>query len=223
MSSAVSLPNHAFTGQAKSSKRLTSIVHIHSPETDNCYFSLTSYLILQCVVQNGKLMSRECHNHKIQQISDTKRKREKTQTNTRKTIQFCFLRNYRWPWQHHAPLELLFLYYLCYIKGFFQQGPVHGAFQETKLAFRSNCESNTCLVSIFLHFQRIPISEHIFFFFFGLDESIDSWSWHTWIYYFATESVFNELQISGNQLIKPLTFSLSLSLSLSLSEGVEEF
>ena len=36
MSSAVSLPNHTFTGQAFSSKRLTSIVHILSPETDNC-------------------------------------------------------------------------------------------------------------------------------------------------------------------------------------------
>ena len=32
----VSLPNHMFTGQAYSSKRLTSIVHILSPETDNC-------------------------------------------------------------------------------------------------------------------------------------------------------------------------------------------
>ena len=36
MSSAVSLPNHTFTGQAYSSKRLTSIVLILSPETDNC-------------------------------------------------------------------------------------------------------------------------------------------------------------------------------------------
>ena len=36
MSSAVNLPNNTFTGQAKSSKRLTSIVHILSPETDNC-------------------------------------------------------------------------------------------------------------------------------------------------------------------------------------------
>ena len=36
MLSAVSLPNHTFTGQAKSSKRFTSIVHILSPETDNC-------------------------------------------------------------------------------------------------------------------------------------------------------------------------------------------
>ena len=36
MSSAVSLPNHTFTGQAWSSKRLTSIVHSLSPETDNC-------------------------------------------------------------------------------------------------------------------------------------------------------------------------------------------
>ena len=36
MSSAVSLPNHMFTGQAVSSKRLSSIVHIPSPETDNC-------------------------------------------------------------------------------------------------------------------------------------------------------------------------------------------
>ena len=35
MSSVVSLPNHKCTGQAKSSKRLTSIVHILSPETDN--------------------------------------------------------------------------------------------------------------------------------------------------------------------------------------------
>ena len=36
MSSAVSLPNHTFTGQALSSKRLISIVHILSPEFDNC-------------------------------------------------------------------------------------------------------------------------------------------------------------------------------------------
>ena len=36
MSSAVSLPNHTFSGQAWSSKRLTSIVHILSSETDNC-------------------------------------------------------------------------------------------------------------------------------------------------------------------------------------------
>ena len=36
MSGMVSLPSHTFTGQAKSSKRLTSIVHILSPETDNC-------------------------------------------------------------------------------------------------------------------------------------------------------------------------------------------
>ena len=35
MSSAVSLPNHTFTGQALSSKRLTSIVHILSPEKDS--------------------------------------------------------------------------------------------------------------------------------------------------------------------------------------------
>ena len=32
MSSSVSIPNHKFTGQAWSSKRLTSIVHILSPE-----------------------------------------------------------------------------------------------------------------------------------------------------------------------------------------------
>ena len=38
MSSVVSLPNHTFTGQAKSSKRLTSIVHIILPETDNCHY-----------------------------------------------------------------------------------------------------------------------------------------------------------------------------------------
>ena len=36
MLSAVSLPNHTFTGQAWSSKRLTSIVHILLPETNNC-------------------------------------------------------------------------------------------------------------------------------------------------------------------------------------------
>ena len=34
MLSAVSLPNHRFTGQ-RYSKRLNSIVHILSPETDN--------------------------------------------------------------------------------------------------------------------------------------------------------------------------------------------
>ena len=38
MSSAVSLPNYTFTGQAKSSKRSTSFVHIFSPETYNCPF-----------------------------------------------------------------------------------------------------------------------------------------------------------------------------------------
>ena len=36
ISSAVSLPNHTFTGQAWSSKWLTNIVHILLPETDNC-------------------------------------------------------------------------------------------------------------------------------------------------------------------------------------------
>ena len=36
MSSVVSLSNHTFTGQARSSKRVTSIVHILSPETANC-------------------------------------------------------------------------------------------------------------------------------------------------------------------------------------------
>ena len=36
MSSVVSLPNPTFTGQASSSKRLISIVHILLPETDNC-------------------------------------------------------------------------------------------------------------------------------------------------------------------------------------------
>ena len=36
MSSVVDLPNHTFTGQTWSSKRLTSIVHILLPETDNC-------------------------------------------------------------------------------------------------------------------------------------------------------------------------------------------
>ena len=35
MSRAASLPNHSSTGQTLSSKRLTSIVHILSPETDN--------------------------------------------------------------------------------------------------------------------------------------------------------------------------------------------
>ena len=36
MSSTVSLSSHILTGQALSSKWLTSIVHILSPETDNC-------------------------------------------------------------------------------------------------------------------------------------------------------------------------------------------
>ena len=34
--SAVSSPNHTFTWQPQSSERLTTIVHILSPETDNC-------------------------------------------------------------------------------------------------------------------------------------------------------------------------------------------
>ena len=37
MSSAVSLPNHAFTGQSSSSKRLTNFVHILSPETTSAF------------------------------------------------------------------------------------------------------------------------------------------------------------------------------------------
>ena len=36
MSSMVSLPNYTFNGQAWSSELLISIVHILSPETDNC-------------------------------------------------------------------------------------------------------------------------------------------------------------------------------------------
>ena len=35
MSSVAHIPTHIFIGQAQSSKRLTSIVHILSPETDN--------------------------------------------------------------------------------------------------------------------------------------------------------------------------------------------
>ena len=37
----VSLPKHTFTGQAKSFLWLTSIVHILSPETDNCPSSIS--------------------------------------------------------------------------------------------------------------------------------------------------------------------------------------
>ena len=36
MLNVISLPNHTFTGQAQSSKRLTGIVHVLSPETDTC-------------------------------------------------------------------------------------------------------------------------------------------------------------------------------------------
>ena len=46
MSSAVSLPNHTFTGQALSSKWLTSVVHILSPETHDvepCIFFWGGY------------------------------------------------------------------------------------------------------------------------------------------------------------------------------------
>ena len=42
MSSTVILPYHTFTGPTKSSKQLTSTVHIPSPETDvfeNCWMS----------------------------------------------------------------------------------------------------------------------------------------------------------------------------------------
>ena len=41
MSSTVSLPNHTFTGQAYSSKWLTSSVQILLPETDNCPSSIS--------------------------------------------------------------------------------------------------------------------------------------------------------------------------------------
>ena len=46
MSRAVSLPNHTFTGQAYSSKWSTSIVHILSPETDNCSSWISTFLML---------------------------------------------------------------------------------------------------------------------------------------------------------------------------------
>ena len=47
MSSAVNLPNHTFTEQAKSSKRLTSIVHILLPETDNCSSWISERIIVE--------------------------------------------------------------------------------------------------------------------------------------------------------------------------------
>ena len=47
MSSAASLPNHTFTGQAKSSKRLTSIVHILSPETEAGSFKSRKFSLYQ--------------------------------------------------------------------------------------------------------------------------------------------------------------------------------
>ena len=41
MLSMVSLPNHTFTGQAKPTKLLTSIVHIFLPETDKCPYGIS--------------------------------------------------------------------------------------------------------------------------------------------------------------------------------------
>ena len=59
MSSAVSLPNHTFTGQAFSSKRLTSIVHILSPETDTALLESAEgkeYLMSRLVCKKGLVL-----------------------------------------------------------------------------------------------------------------------------------------------------------------------
>ena len=60
MSSAVSLPNHTFTGQASSSKRLTSIVHILSPETDNCPSSISGRERMTVENISWSISTKEC-------------------------------------------------------------------------------------------------------------------------------------------------------------------
>ena len=51
MSSAVSLPKLTFTVQAKSSKRLTSIVHILSPENVAAFYSFN--IASECVLEHA--------------------------------------------------------------------------------------------------------------------------------------------------------------------------
>ena len=62
MSSAVSLPNHTFTGQTQSSKRLTSIVHILLPETDNCpsWISGRERMTVENITWSKKISTKEC-------------------------------------------------------------------------------------------------------------------------------------------------------------------
>ena len=60
MSSAVSLPNYTFTGQALSSKRLTSIVHILSPETDNCPSWISGRERLTVENSSWSISTKEC-------------------------------------------------------------------------------------------------------------------------------------------------------------------
>ena len=60
MSSAVSLPNHTFTGQAWSSKWLTSIVHILSPETDNCPSWISGRERMTVEIISWSISTKEC-------------------------------------------------------------------------------------------------------------------------------------------------------------------
>ena len=60
MSSAVSLPNHTFIGQALSSKRLTSIVRILSPETDNCPSSISGRERMAVENISWSICTKEC-------------------------------------------------------------------------------------------------------------------------------------------------------------------
>ena len=60
ISSVVSLPNHTFIGQAYSSRQLTSIIHILSPETDNCPFWVSWRERMMAENTSWSISTKEC-------------------------------------------------------------------------------------------------------------------------------------------------------------------
>ena len=61
MSNAVSLPNYTFIGQAKSSKRLTSMVHILSPENFENLSIPQTFGIKRNLLQHAKIVVAHTH------------------------------------------------------------------------------------------------------------------------------------------------------------------
>ena len=60
MASVVNLPYHTFTGQASSSKRLTSIVRILLPETDNCPYWISGRERMTVENISRSISAKEC-------------------------------------------------------------------------------------------------------------------------------------------------------------------